>query len=158
MLLNYSTVVPASKSIGEISGLLVEHGAKRISQIIGGDRKVKGVEFEIEVREFPVQFALPANVDGCFGVLMREDPWHNRKGKTIEAYRAFMRERAEWVSWRTLCMWLRAQLAIIETGQVTMDQVMMPFAQIEVEGIRQPMYQQFLASAEQGRLRLGAGQ
>jgi hypothetical protein len=40
-----------------------------------------------------------------------------------------MREQATRVAWRILKDWIEAQLALIQTGMVSVEQVFLPFAQ-----------------------------
>lgn len=116
-ILNYTTSVPASRSIGQVQSLLVKGGARAIMSEYGDDGTSAGISFMVETAFGPRSFKLPVNVDKVHAVL----------GKQRVQPRFREREHAERVAWRILKDWLEAQLAIIETEMVTLDQVMLPY-------------------------------
>jgi hypothetical protein len=130
-LLNYTTEVPADKSVSEIIGLLSRKGAQRINQEYAEGGKVIALGFTLTVGQWPVFFALPSRTDATLKVLKKNKPYTYRTQGGIEAYEMRMAAQAERVAWRILKDWVEAQLALIETGQAEMAQVFMPYAQAE---------------------------
>ena len=150
-LLNYTTQVSASKSVAEIISLLVRKGAQRVSQEYGEGGKIVALGFTLVVCEYPVYFALPANVGATLKVMLKDKPYSYRSSGSRVQYEQRMWEQAERVAWRILKDWVEAQLALIETGQAEMAQVFMPYAQ-QQNG--QTLYQRWL---ENGQRMLGTG-
>ncbi len=123
-ILNYTTQIDVSKTVGEVQAMLAHHGAARI-MLEYKDREPSGITFEIEMETGWAMFALPVDVDAMHRLLVQQD----RAGKLkslSQAQRTSM-EQAARVAWRIIKDWLEAQLAIIETRMVSMDQVMLPY-------------------------------
>jgi hypothetical protein len=117
-LANYTTTVSALKSIGEIQGMLVAHGAKHI--LIDYDHEEPiGLAFIVPTAYGDVPFRLPANIDRVQTVLSRQ-----RVRSQVP------KDMASRVAWRILKDWVRAQMAILETEMVTIDQVFLPYMQV----------------------------
>jgi hypothetical protein len=114
-LANYTTTVTALKSIGEIQGILVGHGAKHILVDYEEEEPV-GLAFMIPTPYGDTGFRLPANIDAVQKVLNRQ-----RVRSSVD------RQMAARVAWRILKDWVRAQVAILETEMVTIDQVFLPY-------------------------------
>ncbi|MFH0809819.1 MAG: hypothetical protein V2A77_05055 [Pseudomonadota bacterium] len=115
---NYTTTVPAQNSVNEIQRLLVAHHAKSVMVDYEGQEPV-GLAFLIPTKNGDeVSFRLPANIAACQKVL-------DRQVRTT-----ITRERAARVGWRILRDWVRAQMAILETEMVTLEEVMLPYMRI----------------------------
>ena len=115
-LKNYTTEIPAMKSIGEIQKNLVKHGATSIVVNYGPDREPESLAFIISMSQGNIPFRLPANLKKVEKILERQ----RVKGYTKP-------ETASRVAWRILKDWVDAQLAIIETEMVTIEQVFLPY-------------------------------
>jgi hypothetical protein len=115
---NYTTTVTALKSIGEIQGMLVAHGAKHILIDYENGEPV-GLAFIIATPYGDVPFSLPANINRVQAVLNKQ----RVRSKTNK-------ETASRVAWRILKDWIRAQMAILETGMVSIDQVFLAYMQV----------------------------
>ena len=119
---NYSTTVTALKSIGEIQGMLVAHGAKHILMDYDNGEPV-GLAFVIATAYGDTPFKLPANIDRVQAVL-------NKQRVRTQVSKEF----ASRVAWRILKDWVRAQMAILETEMVSVDQIFLPYMQVGKEG------------------------
>jgi len=119
---NYSTTVPALKSLGEIQGILVAHGAKHILMDYDQGEPI-GIAFIAATTHGDIPFRLPANIDRVQAVL-------NKQRVRSQVSREF----ATRVAWRILKDWARAQMAILETEMVTIDQVFLPYMQVGEKG------------------------
>lgn len=116
---NYSTTVTAMKSIGEIQGMLVAHGAEQILMDFNNETKEPtGLSFMINTQFGIMPFKLPANTDRVWAVLNKQRVRTN-----------VPRDMAIRVSWRILKDWVRAQMAILETEMVSIEQIFLPYMQ-----------------------------
>lgn len=112
---NYTTKVDAAVTVGQIQAALARHGAKKIMIEYDEDCNVNAVTFAIMTGSGMQSVRLPANPDRVLAVL------HQQKIKSADM------EQARRVAWRIMKDWLDAQLAILETEMVTIDQVMLPY-------------------------------
>jgi hypothetical protein len=119
---NYSTTVTARKSIGEIQGILVAHGAKHILMDYEQEMPV-GLAFIVETPYGEVPFRIPANIDRVQAVLNKQ-----------RVRTQVSEEMATRVAWRILKDWVRAQMAILDTEMVTIDQVFLPYMEVGEKG------------------------
>lgn len=130
-LANYTTEVAALKSVGEIQGMLVAHKAKSILIDYDGDGQPSALAFIVPTPRGDVPFHLPANVSRVEAILVRQ---RVKKPQTWQSdYKEVMgriHEKAGKVAWRIIKDWVRAQMAIIDTEMVTLEQVMLPYMEI----------------------------
>lgn len=110
---NYTTEIDAYRSIGEIQGVLASHGASKIVLDYNAGEPVS-VAFCIETPGGLRGFKLPANVDGVRGVFAQQKV----KPKPGQAERT---------AWRNVRDWIFAQMALIEAGQVQLEEVFLPY-------------------------------
>lgn len=113
-LLNYTTKVDVFTTVGEISSQLVRHGAKKIMQDYDDDGHVEAVSFVINTPAGIRAIRLPANVSAVHAVLAKQKVKCDR-------------DQAERVAWRILKDWVEAQMAILESEMVQMDQIFLPY-------------------------------
>lgn len=117
-LLNYTTSVPVARTIGQVQALLVEAGARQIMTEYDDVGRAVGIAFAVHTAHGMRNFVLPVNSQRVEAVLKRD--------RKIQP-RFQTPEHAERVGWRIVKDWLEAQLAIIQTEMVTLDQVMLPY-------------------------------
>ncbi len=113
-LLNYTTKVDVYVTLGAIQGQLVKHGAKKILQDYDDNGRITALSFMIDTPAGLRGIRLPANVDAVFRVL------RDQKVKCD-------REQAERVAWRIVKDWVEAQMAILESEMVQMDEIFLPY-------------------------------
>lgn len=113
-LLNYTTKVNVYTTLGEIQGQLVKHGAKKIMQDYDDDGRIVALTFMINTPVGPRGIRLPANVDAVHRVLTKQKVKCDR-------------EQAERVAWRIVKDWIEAQMAILESDMVQMDEIFLPY-------------------------------
>lgn len=127
-LLNYTTEVAAMKSIGEIQGKLVAHGATSIIVNFSSDHEPESLSFIIPTSKGDIPFRLPANVERVAKVLDRQNkPINYHPPEWYAAREKRIKEQAARVAWRILKVWVDAQLAIIETEMVSVEEVFLPY-------------------------------
>ncbi len=93
----------------------------------GPGGSIIGLTFDIAVPNNLLSFKLPVQAESVFRVLSgqwKRDLWDTRAKADREAK---TRAQAERVAWRILKDWVAAQLALIEVGMVTLDQVFLPY-------------------------------
>lgn len=133
---NYTTTVEVHKSLGEIQGALAGHGARKIMVDYDGAGQPVGIAFGIETPDGPRGFLLPANVAGVKEVFARQK------------VRAPVGQ-AERTAWRNVRDWVMAQMAIVEAGQVEIQEVFFPYL---TDGRGRTVYQLY----QGGQLAIGA--
>lgn len=120
-LLNYTTTIDVARTIGEIHGMLVRAGARSIVTDYDDAKQPVSIAFLVTTPLGDREFVLPANVDAVHKTLTRQ--YQQRK----VAARFVSKEQAHRVGWRIVKDWVEAQLAIIESGMVSLDMVMLPY-------------------------------
>lgn len=113
-ILNYTTKVDVYTTLGAIQGNLVKHGAKKIMQDYDDEGRISSLSFLINTPAGMRGVRLPANVDKVHKVLMRQKVKCDR-------------EQAERVAWRIVKDWVEAQMAILESEMVQIDEIFLPY-------------------------------
>ena len=113
-LLNYTTKVDVYTTLGAIQGQLVKHGAKKIMQDYDEAGHITALAFMIDTPMGPRGVRLPANVEAVHTVLLRQ------KVKCDQ-------DQAERVAWRIVKDWVEAQMAILESEMVQIDEIFLPY-------------------------------
>lgn len=119
-LLNYTSTVPAARTIAQIQAILANHGADAI-MVQYADRKPSSIAFTIVGPFGPRAFTLPADVVAVQKIL--DQQWNAKKISRNNA----TPEQAERTAWRIVKDWLEAQLALVEAGMVSLEKVMLPY-------------------------------
>lgn len=117
-ILNYTTTISVDRTVAEIHKNLAKHGAKAILQEYDDIGRVLSISFKIAVGEQELSYRLPADRTKVKNVL--------RLQRVASRYQTD--EHCERVAWRIIKDWIAAQLALVETQQATLDQVMLPYA------------------------------
>ena len=113
-LLNYTTKVDVYTTLGEIQRQLVKHGAKKIMQDYDDQGRISALTFLIDTPAGMRGIRLPANAQKVLTVLQTQ------KVKCDQA-------QAERVAWRIVKDWVEAQMAILESEMVQMDEIFLPY-------------------------------
>ncbi len=122
-LLNYTTQIEASKTVGQIHGILVAHGARSILTNYDNQGQIESLSFEVETPHGIAHIKLPINVEAVLRVMMRSDSRVPR--------RLVNRTQATRIAWRIVKDWVEAQMAILETEMVKMEQIFLPYIQTQ---------------------------
>ncbi len=118
MIKNYTSNSPNTFNL--IQQSLVSHGAKQIFFDYNKDGTIKALAFTLEINGKYYAFRLPARVEKVEMVM------YGRHDLTIE-----QRQQAYRTAWANIRDWITAQLALIETEQVKMEEVFLPYLVIE---------------------------
>jgi hypothetical protein len=117
-ILNYTTSIAVTKTMGEIQGALARRGVTRISTLFDDEGTPAGLGFVMKTDYGFREFELPVRTDGVLRA-MTADPKVSRSQCN--------REQAARVAWRIAKDWLEAQAALIDAGLARLDEVMMPY-------------------------------
>ena len=107
---NYTTKVPAHRSIAEIQDILVKHGATGVLyKYEQGTGRIEALQFLLRIKNQDVAFSLPV-------------PWRKfQRVLEIQQVRRWNDEEYVYhVAWRNIRDWVMAQLALYETEIVEM--------------------------------------
>ena len=129
-VLNYTTTIAATKTVGEMQAALASAGASRIA-VDYDDGAPCALTFTLPTPHGDRYFTLPVNVKAMHALLVKQDRAGKLRGTV--ATRSSLAQ-AERVAWRVMKDWLLAQLALVETQMADLDQVMLPYLQIDVDG------------------------
>ena len=120
----FTTQIEVEKTIGEIVGMLVKAKARAIMQDFDGAGNVTAIAFKIATTFGEMAFRLPIDVSATQQVLKNQ--W---QAGNIDRRFANDSQHARRVAWRIVRHWLEAQLAMIQVGNVKVEQVFLAFAQ-----------------------------
>lgn len=119
-LLNYTTSIDPTRSVADIQALLARHGAEEVTLKYRAGQ-VHAVAFRLPGAFGQSTFVLPARTEAVEQTLKRQ------RGMGGVTARHCTPEHAARVAWRIVYEWLKVQMAIVETGMVTLDEIMVPF-------------------------------
>jgi hypothetical protein len=122
-LLDYSTKVPAERTAGEIVSILAQKKAIAIMMEYSesGNGEIVGLRWKVRTPHGDLPFALPVNVDAVEKVLQRQ--YHaNQISRSFTGS-----DQARRVAWRITFEWVKAQMALLETEMVSLDQLFLPY-------------------------------
>ncbi|GAI90893.1 unnamed protein product [marine sediment metagenome] len=120
-LLDYTTKVPVSRTISQIQAKLVEHGARAVVMEYGDDRRVKALSFNVKMPNGELPIRLPINAAATLKVLQRQ-----ASDREIPAGYA-KDDHAYRVAWRNIFHWISAQMALLETEMVKMEEIFLGY-------------------------------
>jgi hypothetical protein len=134
-LLNYTSEIPVSRTVGEIQALLSEAGARSLS--IEYDHRVPcALSFTIATGRGDLAYRVPVTLPAILAILERlsneyglADRYGQRRRKLPQSW--VTPEHAARVGWRVLKDWLEAQVALIEIGLVELPQIFLPYQLVD---------------------------
>lgn len=131
-LLDYTSTVPVSRTVAQIQAKLVEHGARAVMMEYDDKGRIQALAFNVKRpnRELPIR--LPIDATATLKVLQRQ--YANRE---IPA-RYVNEDHAYRVAWRIIKDWVEAQMSLLETEMVKMEQIFLPYI---ITGSGQTVYQ-----------------
>jgi len=107
----------------KIQKVLASHGANRIMYDYGPDGQLTAITFGLDINGQPMGFRLPAMTDNVYQLMYGGmSKYHN--GRDISAKRY---EQAYKTAWANIRDWIDAQMALIDTRQVKLEQVFLPY-------------------------------
>jgi len=142
-LLNYTTQISADKTVAEIQAILARAGAMAIMTEYDANAVLVGISFKIGTPFGPTAYSLPCDVAAVNRILDKQ----MRAGKVPR--RLVTTEQASRVGWRIIKDWIEAQLALVQTQMVTLDQVFLPYARTNTG---ETVYQRYIGAGMNGLL------
>jgi len=132
MIKNYTSGVPANRSVMKIEELLARHGAQSVVKQYE-NRKLIAISFFMQITGKLIPFRLPARISQVEKVL-KENVKKPHKG-TLER----IADQAERTAWKIILDWVEAQMALVELQQAEIAEIFMPYMWSEKLG--QSFYQ-----------------
>lgn len=111
---NYTTKIDVYTSLGEIQGALAKAGAVKMMIEYDGSGMPTSLAFGLNIGGNNIAYILPVNTDGVAAVLSKQK---------VKADKA----QVQRIAWRNIRDWVLAQLALIEAGNVSADEVFLPY-------------------------------
>ncbi|MDB5057217.1 MAG: uncharacterized protein JWO59_689 [Chloroflexi bacterium] len=119
-IMNYTTKIPASRTIAEIQRILARYGASAITTRYE-EGKPSGLTFTITTEWAGTHtYILPANIEGVWQRLIDDLGEHHRGASMEQAAR---------VAFRILKDWVQVQMALIEADMAEIDEIFLPYLQ-----------------------------
>ncbi len=119
-LKNYTTEIPAQKTIGEIEEILVKYGATDTWKQYDEAGKITSLNFAVrtEFGKMPFRLSIDAEV---ISVVLREQAKQGLRG--ISRKQAWDIEHARNVGWRIIRDWIDAQMAMVSLKMRKLEQI-----------------------------------
>lgn len=117
-----TTSISAEQTISEIQKILVKHGAKAIQTDYNGG-EISALVFILPIGKAEQPFRLPARWEALYEVFISR----RKQNRWKQAVQDADRLQAKRVAWRQILRWVEAQLALVETNMVKMEEVFMPY-------------------------------
>ena len=133
MIKNYTSTVPASRSVANIERRLVAFGATNIIKSYDQAKTLSEICFVVHVQGKDIPFKLPAKVDAVYKILMRKV--RRQRPGTEER----LREQAERSAWKILNDSVDIDLSMIEIGNAEFMEKFMAYAVINMD-TRETLY------------------
>lgn len=107
----------------KIQMLLAQNGAKKVMFDYANDGTLEAISFALEVNGKIVGFRLPALTENVVEIMYGgKDRWGNKKKITD-----LQKEQAYKTAWANIRDWIDAQMALVQTRQVEVAQVFLPY-------------------------------
>jgi len=120
-LLNYTSKVPASRTVAQVQAKLVEHGARQAIMEWDDKGRVVALSFSVKTPNGDIPIRLPIDAVAILRVLQRQAD--NR-----EIPRQYANEdHAYRVAWRIIKDWVEAQLSLLQTEMVQLQEIFLPY-------------------------------
>lgn len=118
---NYSSEVPASRSISMLEDVLIKAGCEEIRKVYT-DKMTSGIFFVLPVANMKLTFNMEAKTDKVYQKMI--DAYLNTPNST---QRASTLKQAERCAWKNLYELVQLQLDMISLDQVEVMQVLLPY-------------------------------
>ena len=117
-LKNYTSTIPAHKSISKIEALLVECGASNIIKNYGPEGELSSISFRANVQGNWLSFQLPARVNAVFDIFKKQHP---------QTYKAKLQDQANRTAWKIIYDWVQIQMTMIKLEQAEFLEIFLPY-------------------------------
>ena len=121
-LKNYTSSVPAIRSIAQIEAKLASKGARQILKEYDVEGHVTSIAFILEIEGVELPFKLPARIENCETIL-KGDLSPRARPETVKKVPA----QAERTAWKIVLDWVEVQMSMIELAQVEFLEIFLPY-------------------------------
>lgn len=154
----YTTQIEPASTIAEIQDILVKHGAKSVLCNYSDEGKIESLSFSIKTEQKEIGIKLPCSPEPVQEVLKKQ----YQEGKIPRRF-AEDTHQALRVAWRIVLYWVNAQMAILETRMVKMEQIFLPYAIMRngktlFENMKKKAFALLDAKIETGNMRIEEGE
>lgn len=119
-----TTKISSEKTVAEIQAILGKYGAGSI--LVDYDKgEVFAVSFKIIIGGQDIPFKLPCKPEAIYAILAKRRVYP-------KDYIDKDMEQAKRVAWRQILRWVQAQMALVETNMVKIQEVFMPYIQMKL--------------------------
>lgn len=124
-----TTKIEPDVTVAQIQAVLGRYGAGAIMTEYDKGQ-VTGVCFQINVSGKDIPFRLPCRWEAI------KDRFYNRRSRGVQSEKRHLaiEEQAKRVAWRQILRWVEAQMALVETNMVKIQEVFMPYVQVSITG------------------------
>lgn len=131
--LNYTTTIAADKTAMECVTMLGRAGARSVAiHWEGGEPE--GLSFVLRTPHGEKAFTLPVNVQGVQKMLAEANARGRLRSDGHKSGSMTTSEHAARVAWRVARDWLEATLALVAAQMVTLDEAMLPYIHMQIDG------------------------
>ena len=124
-----TTKIDPSQTVGEIQRILGKYGASAIlMEYKAGE--VTALSFRVRIEGQDIPFRLPCRSESIFEFLYKRKRRGTQSDRIIES----MKAQAKRVAWRQILRWVEAQLALVDTRMVSIEEVFLPYMQNPMNG------------------------
>ncbi len=116
-----TTQIEPSQTVGEIQRLLGNCGASAVLTEYGNG-EVTAVSFRVRFNDQDIPFRLPCRWEAILKKL--------KSRRKRQPYKRSIESQARRVAWRQILRWIEAQLALVDTEMVQIQEVFMPYLQM----------------------------
>ena len=118
-----TTKIPPEDTVAQIQKILGKYGAGKIlTEYERGE--VSGLSFIVDISGHSVPFTLPCRWKSIHEVLLnRIKKYHSGTEERITA-------QAKRVAWRQILRWVEAQMALVQTDMVKIQEVFLPYMRV----------------------------
>lgn len=122
---NYTSEIPASRSISSAEDTLISIGARNIMKEYDGFGKTDCLVFSIPKpgNQGVIAFKLPSNREGIKKLLLKQYKYTPNKSQLEN-----VEQQAERTAWKNIKEWVELQAVMIKLEQVETIQVFLPYA------------------------------
>ena len=120
-LLDYTTSVPVSRTVAQIQAKLVEHGAREVNMKYDNQGRIIALAFIVVMPNGELPIRLPIDAKATLRVLQRQYANREIPARYVNEAHAYR------VAWRIVKDWVEAQMSLLETEMVKMEEIFLPY-------------------------------
>lgn len=119
---NYTSQIPAKRSLDYIETQLVKHGARSIMRIYDDNKMVSGICFSMPASEGEFPYKLSARIEECEIILQG-----TLGPRTRPETRKKVPQQAERTAWKIISDWVEVEMARVELSKVDITEILLPY-------------------------------